>query len=328
MKGKTLHLEFSKGLELLSLCSALSGLAGLEGVRLRSERTKMGFSAKRLVLGKGPRPRRGWLQALRDLEVEGLTGEEKVLASIFAACFEALGRPRVFVAPVPVPIGSLEFRPLPEEIVSLPIRGQPDALLPDEPALLLLKAVGAEPARCVEGVVTEASVGMGKEEALCRALLLEPLKEEQEGDVVAVIEAVVDDMPPEFIPVALEGLFRAGAVDAFVRQLLGKKGRPAFEFVALCPPDKASNVEAAMLQETTTIGLRRTYAPRRTLRREEIAVRTRFGPVRVKTSLLPDGSVRVKPEFEDCLKLSRRAGVPPSEVWIEALRAAERLRQR
>ena len=146
--------------------------------------------------------------------------------------------------------------------------------------------------------------------------------------MVAVIEAVVEDMPPEFIPVALEGLFRAGAVDAFVRQLLGKKGRPAFEFVALCPPDKASNVEAAMLQETTTIGLRRTYAPRRTLRREEIAVRTRFGPVRVKTSLLPDGSVRVKPEFEDCLKLSRRAGVSPSEVWIEALRAAERLRQR
>lgn len=317
---RLLLLDFFGGLDLWALSSSLSVLARLKGAKLKSTATKWGFRAQKLLLEKLTQPRREWSSSLRRFGLgKALRPEQKMLASIFSASYEAIRRPEVFVSPIPVPIGEVRFFPFPEELLGLPVRGVGHASPPDLLASSLLKAIGAKPALNIEGVAVSASVGAGEEETVCRAILLEPLEEQPAGDVVTVLEALVDDMPPEHIPPGVEALLQAGALDAFVRQVWGKKGRPAFEFVAISPPERASEVEAAMLRETTTIGLRRTYTLRTTVERKEQTVQTRFGPVRVKFSLLPDGSTRIKPEFQDCLELSQREGLPLYEVWLEAL---------
>ena len=53
----------------------------------------------------------------------------------------------------------------------------------------------------------------------------------------------------------------------------------------------------------------RTVLPRRLEVRD-----TAFGPISVKIAVLPDGTERATPEFEDCAAAARAAGVPLTAV--------------
>ena len=57
--------------------------------------------------------------------------------------------------------------------------------------------------------------------------------------------------------------------------------------------------------------------------REVVKVETRFGPVAVKVGYLEGKRVSVSPEFEDCARVAREAGVPAREVYQEAMRLAQ-----
>ena len=58
------------------------------------------------------------------------------------------------------------------------------------------------------------------------------------------------------------------------------------------------------------------------LARERVTVHTPYGPVAVKRAFLPDGTVRDKPEYEDCAKLARMNGTPLQAVARAAWSAA------
>jgi pyridinium-3,5-bisthiocarboxylic acid mononucleotide nickel chelatase len=137
-------------------------------------------------------------------------------------------------------------------------------------------------------------------------------------ETVVVVETTIDDMSPELLPPALEALFAAGALDAFVTPILAKKGRPAVLLTTLVAPGGEDAVIDAIFRHTSTIGLRFRTEQRRTLPRREHTVQTAFGPVRVKISGEGD-LAKTKPEFEDCRRLAAEHGVPVATIYQAAL---------
>ncbi|MFI5270304.1 MAG: nickel pincer cofactor biosynthesis protein LarC, partial [Chloroflexota bacterium] len=132
---------------------------------------------------------------------------------------------------------------------------------------------------------------------------------DQPVDTVVVIETTIDDMNPELLPPALEEVFAAGALDAFLTPIHAKKGRPAVLLTTLVAPGGENAVIDAIFRHTSTIGLRFRTEHRRTLPRHERTIQTEFGPVRVKVAG-EGASAKAKPEFEDCRRLAAEHGVP------------------
>ena len=106
--------------------------------------------------------------------------------------------------------------------------------------------------------------------------------------------------------------------------IIMKKGRPGTRIEALTTVEVASRVEEELLRRTTTLGVRRTTVERRALRREVRTVRVLDQDIRVKIATLPDGSRRLKPEFDDVREVAASSGRLPQEVSALAVAAAER----
>jgi len=101
-----------------------------------------------------------------------------------------------------------------------------------------------------------------------------------------------------------------------------KKNRPAVMLSVICTGLTLESCIDALLRETTTLGVRISYASRRCLARSSIEVETAYGAVSVKVALL-NGQVRsVMPEYDDCHRLALAADVPLREVQDSASAAA------
>jgi hypothetical protein len=131
---------------------------------------------------------------------------------------------------------------------------------------------------------------------------------------VIVIETNVDDMDPRIYEYVMEKLFKAGALDVYVTNILMKKGRPGIKLSVLCNDKDKENLMKIMLKETTTIGLRFYEAERRVLQREIKTIDTKFGKVRVKFSRLGDEILKACPEYEDCKRIAKKLNIPLIEV--------------
>lgn len=141
-------------------------------------------------------------------------------------------------------------------------------------------------------------------------------------EVVTVIEANLDDMNPEFYPPLLEDLLAAGARDAFLTPIVGKKGRPGHLVTVLCDEGRARDLAAVLFRGSKTLGVRMRTERRLCLEREWMHVVTPWGEVRVKLGRF-EGQISVtSPEFEDCRGVAKRAGVSPLAVYEAALAAA------
>jgi uncharacterized protein (DUF111 family) len=138
---------------------------------------------------------------------------------------------------------------------------------------------------------------------------------------VTVVEANIDDMNPQVYGHVMERLLAVGALDAYLTQVIMKKGRPGILLTVLCPEEKRAEVSEAVFRETTTIGLRFRRAGRAVLAREVRKVDTAFGKIRIKESTLGGEVIRKTPEYEDCRRAAERHGVPLVKVIREARRA-------
>ena len=136
-----------------------------------------------------------------------------------------------------------------------------------------------------------------------------------------VLEANLDDLSPQLVAAALEGVLAAGALDAWVAPVTMKKGRPGHLFGALVDGSARPAVEAEIFKQTSTLGVRATGVERRVLDREHVEVDTAYGAVRVKVGKLAGTVVNVAPEFEDCRRAAERTGAPLKEVMAAALSA-------
>ena len=137
-----------------------------------------------------------------------------------------------------------------------------------------------------------------------------------------VLETNVDDLNPELYAYVLERLFAAGAQDAWLTPIVMKKGRPAVTISVMASASREEAIRQVLFRETGTLGIRSSVVDKQALEREWVEVATRNGLVRVKVGRLEGSTVTVAPEFEDCVKVAREAGVPAREVYEEATRLA------
>jgi uncharacterized protein (TIGR00299 family) protein len=144
------------------------------------------------------------------------------------------------------------------------------------------------------------------------------------SDTVWQIDANIDDMSPELCGPAAEAVFAAGALDVWWTPITMKKGRPALTLSALVDEPSRDQVIAAILRETTTIGVRFAPMQRRVLARRTVQVATRFGNIPVKVALDGDTVRNAAPEYEACAAAARAHDVPVKVVYAAALGAYER----
>jgi pyridinium-3,5-bisthiocarboxylic acid mononucleotide nickel chelatase len=140
---------------------------------------------------------------------------------------------------------------------------------------------------------------------------------------LVIVETSVDDMSPELSAHIVSRCLEAGALDALLIPVIMKKGRPGVKIEVLCPPERRQDIQALLLTETTTFGVRWWGVTRMASQREHRSVQTPFGSVTVKLRLGPGGEREAFPEFEDCRRAAQEAGVPLARVYRAAILAAE-----
>lgn len=160
---------------------------------------------------------------------------------------------------------------------------------------------------------------------LLRLVLAEPSVPLLEEDLF-VVETNLDDTQPEWFEWIFHRLFAAGARDVWLVPAHMKKNRPGMVLHALADAATQSAVVQAMLNETTSLGVRVYPVRRHTLVREEKTVETPYGSVRVKLARMPNGQWNVAPEYEDCKRAAERYQVPLKLVYQAALAIAQSLK--
>ena len=131
----------------------------------------------------------------------------------------------------------------------------------------------------------------------------------ERGQPVVLLEANVDDATGETLAHAMAALLDAGAHDAWITPILMKKGRPAHTVHALVDVGLAAQVEAVLVRETGTFGVRGSMLERWPVERQTDSVDVDGRLVRVKVS-----PGRVKVEYEDAARVARLVGRPLREV--------------
>jgi NCAIR mutase (PurE)-related protein len=139
---------------------------------------------------------------------------------------------------------------------------------------------------------------------------------------VTVLEANLDDLNPQIYDHVMDRLFAAGALDVTLTPIQMKKNRPAVTVSVICAPEQVEAMAAVLFAETSTLGLRMSRWERLCLERDWVNADTPWGTVRVKIGRR-DGRVLTRaPEYEDCKRVAREAGVPLKQVQAAALAAA------
>lgn len=258
------------------------------------------------------------------------------LIDILGACIalDQLDVDRIVCSPLPMGSGTVQCAhgtlPLPAPAVAAMLPGVPvrdagvegETVTPTGAALVttLSTHFGPMPEITVEAVGT----GAGTREYpglpnIVRAFVgTAAVTEETIETEALLIQCNVDDLDPRVIPVVIEALHSAGAVDAYTTPIVMKKGRPGHLITALAPPSAVDPVVNALLRETTSLGCRILSVDKRHLHRRMETADTPWGPVPVKAALIGGTVVRRVPEFEPCAELARKTGVPVREILAAA----------
>jgi pyridinium-3,5-bisthiocarboxylic acid mononucleotide nickel chelatase len=155
---------------------------------------------------------------------------------------------------------------------------------------------------------------------LCRTILCEEARR-GEGRSGYLVEADIDDMPAEDMEAALERIIGARALDATITPRIMKRGRQGMGIKAVCEGVHLQEVLRAILEHTSTIGVRYHVIERSILPRTQYTLATRYGDVRIKEVKTPEGKIRTKPEYRDLHDISIAQDIPMSQLRAEVERA-------
>ncbi len=261
------------------------------------------------------------------------------ILDIFGAvfCLAYLGIEKVFASPLPMGRGFVKTLhgtiPLPAPATSallagVPVYGVPverELVTPTGAALLavLAESFGSFPSMRV----LSTGYGVGAHPAsdppnLLRLFLGEISPDPLVRDLL-MIETNIDDMNPEFYDHIMEKLFASGALDVSLAPVQMKKNRPGVLLRVLAAPILEQVISNILFTESTTLGIRSHGVKRIEIPREEAFIMTSFGQCRVKRVRLPDGGVRLIPEYEECRRIAGETGVPIPDVYREIAGASE-----
>ena len=283
--------------------------------------------------------------AIHDVPVEEVRFDELGADTLVDLCgafalIEALGVRRIVCSPLPFSRGLIDARagrlPSPAPATLRLLRGAPLVGVP-EPGELVTPT-GAAIASVLAGewgelpsmTLGEVGYGAGARELETRPnvvrVVLGRSIETPELHEVLLLEANVDDMVPELVPDAAERCREAGAIDVWTSPAAMKKGRPGVILSALARPDAELPVATALLEHSTTLGVRVARLHRHELEREVREVEAFGHRVRIKVGLLGDRVVNVAPEHDDCAAIAAEIGRPVKQVWSAAVAAADAYR--
>ncbi len=218
------------------------------------------------------------------------------------------------IMPVPSPatVELLKGRPIRKKDV------QGELLTPTGAALLVgfTQSFGPHPPMLLE----EVGYGAGSAEFdslanMVRVMIGETGEKGTALERVTLIETDIDHLPSELLGGFFEKALAEGALDVTLTATVMKKNRPGHRLSILCRPADAQKFAELVLVETGSLGVRISEVDRMALPREEEIRETQFGKVRFKRATLPGGRIRLAPEFDDCLAIARREGIPLREVW-------------
>ncbi len=174
----------------------------------------------------------------------------------------------------------------------------------------LLAAIGTQYGPVPEMTIQAVGYGAGTRDTPGRPNVLTAVLGSRVGtrgatDPMVLVETTVDDVTGEVLGELVGELLVAGAADAWIAPVVGKKNRPAHVISALCASHATADVEECLLSSTGSLGLRRTMVDRRSLPRTWIQVEVAGVPVRVKV-----GPHRAKPEHDDLRTVAAATGLP------------------
>ncbi|MDQ6837279.1 MAG: nickel pincer cofactor biosynthesis protein LarC [Actinomycetota bacterium] len=129
------------------------------------------------------------------------------------------------------------------------------------------------------------------------------------GQPIAVMETNVDDVTGEVLAHTVARLVAAGAYDAWITPVIGKKGRPAHVVSVVCDPARAGELRTILVTETGTLGVRTQHLQRWVAARGSHEVLVEGHPIRVKR-----GPSRVKAEHDDVARVAQLIDLPVREV--------------
>jgi len=131
------------------------------------------------------------------------------------------------------------------------------------------------------------------------------------NETLTLLETNLDDCNPQLLPDLITRLLESGANDAWLTQVVMKKGRPGFVLSALVKPALAPSLSELIFRAVPTLGIRGSSVTRATLDRHFETRETPHGSLRVKIGSLNGEDLTRTPEFEDCARLARENNMFP-----------------
>ncbi len=131
---------------------------------------------------------------------------------------------------------------------------------------------------------------------------------------ICVQEAWIDDQTPEDLCNFVEKLRIEGAYDVSYQSINMKKDRIGFSIQAILPIEKKEFFRQLWFDYSNTIGVRERTQSRWILLRRGGECSTIFGNIKVKQTLKPDGSITIKPENDEVLRLKLEHKISTEEI--------------
>ncbi len=231
------------------------------------------------------------------------------------------GRVNTQHGPLPVPAPATLALMASAKAPVVPSEAQVELVTPTGAAILATLATFEQPAMSITGV----GIGAGRRDLPWPNVLRLVLgQSEAAGGGLVQLETNIDDMNTQVFGYVMNRLFAAGALDVFFAPIHMKKDRPGVLLGVIARRADEPALVRIILEETTTLGVRALpIEHRHEAQREMRLVQTEYGEAPVKIKLLDGVAAGASPEYDACVQLAAKNGVPVRRV-IEAAVAAWR----
>ena len=122
-------------------------------------------------------------------------------------------------------------------------------------------------------------------------------------------------MSGEIYSYLFEKLFKMGASDVFLTNIIMKKNRPGVKLTVLVRESLIEEIEKTIFLETTTLGIRRYPVKKSILERVFETLETPLGDVSLKKGFYKNKLIKSKLEYEDCKKIAKDKNIPLRDVY-------------
>ena len=255
-------------------------------------------------------------------------GALDAVADVTGVCYAiSLLKPdRVVVSPIHVGSGTVKcahgVMPVPAPATANLLSGVPvyggevmgELCTPTGAALLthFAQSFGPMPPMTVDAVGCGVGTKVFAGRANCVRVFLGEDAQEANGTITELV-CNIDDMTPEALAFAASRLLELGALDVYTVPGTMKKGRSGHVLTVLCEGDREKELARAVMEQTTTNGLRVRRCAKYFLTPGSGTVETRWGTVRLKTAQ-GYGVRHVTAEYESAAELARANGLPIQTV--------------